>query len=138
MFKKHAAKPDKNLSLKNRANILGMAASAKNDEMYDDFEQASSAKDFNRQHGSKVSLLNLAATARSNITYQNFVFNDQWTEHQPTKVLTFKHHIDFGVLTEGQYLSSRVVLDEGAIKTFIKTSKDNIKEWQKAPIQANR
>lgn len=60
-------------------------------------------------------------------TFQNLVHNEHWTEHQPTKNISFRHHIEFGFLTEGQYIASRVVLDDGAIKNFIKTSQTKIK-----------
>ena len=71
--------------------------------------------------------------SKHSITYQNYVFNKKWSEHQPIERLTFKHHIEFTVLNEGQYIASRVVLDEGAIKNYIKSSKDKIRGWLQPP-----
>ena len=62
------------------------------------------------------------------MTYQNLVYNNHWSEHQPTKNLVFRHHIEFGFLTEGQYVASRVVLDDGAVKNFIKASHNKVKD----------
>ena len=73
-----------------------------------------------------------------NITFQNLVYNQEWSEHQPTQKISFNHQIEFGFLTEGQYFGSRVVLDEGALRNYIKTSKDKIKDLLRPAQLAHR
>eukprot|EP00347_Sterkiella_histriomuscorum_P000210 403376762 len=65
----------------------------------------------------------------NNVTFQNFVLNQNWQDHQQTKTISYKHHIIFEKLLEGSYFGSRVVLDDAAIKNFIKNNQEMIRGW---------
>lgn len=44
-------------------------------------------------------------------------------------MVNYKHHIEFSNLQEGAYFASRIVIDEAAIKNYVKSYRKEIKEW---------